>query len=362
MRSKEKINPLIMEKRILKAYVQKVENQEQGILSVAVATDNSLDRDTERIESAGLEFGNFLKNPVLLWAHDYREEPIGKVLEILKDGDRTLFKPQFAIGHSEKAARIFNLFKDGFLNAFSIGFIPKEWKDENINGKIIRTFTKAELLEISAVPVPANPNALVLARSYASEKGMKEAEFDVEDLENIKARKNTVQSVVVSKEKFSTSELAKAKVAELEFKTDKVDETAESFRFRQFDPELCKDESFKTIDLDEGVAAITCQLKDGKGAEPGESTTPEPNASPDAIPEAIKQYIDQKTAETGAELKKLETSMIGIKTDLEAVGKAIAKLVEGESGVDIVKRVLQEVDKGLGEGLRLIKQTRNRTQ
>ena len=48
--------------------------------------------------------------------------------------------------------------KEGILKAVSIGFIPKE-RDEN-NPAII---TKSEMLELSVVPVPANPNALALA-------------------------------------------------------------------------------------------------------------------------------------------------------------------------------------------------------
>lgn len=152
-------------KKYLKALVEKVEKAEEGILSVAVATDESVDRDGERIAADAWDFTNFLKNPVLLWAHDYRAEPVGKILELTRAGAKTLFKPQFAIGITERAKQIFQFYQEGYLNAFSVGFIPREWKDEDLpGGKRVRTFTKVELLEISAVPVPSNPNALVLAR------------------------------------------------------------------------------------------------------------------------------------------------------------------------------------------------------
>ena len=163
-------------KKHLTAYVEKAEKD--GTLSVAIATDSSVDRDNEAIDSNGWDFNNFIKNPVLLWAHNYGEPPIGKVIDIQKDGDRILFRPQFAIESNPKAAMVYDLFQKGYLNAFSVGFIPKEWKDGvNDQGKAVRTFTKTELLEISAVPVPANANAVVLARSYAQEKG-----FDFDDL------------------------------------------------------------------------------------------------------------------------------------------------------------------------------------
>lgn len=154
----------------LKGYIEKVEKEEDGILSVAVATDDSVDRDGERIDASGWDFNNFLKNPVLLWAHNYREEPLGKVVSLVRDGSRILFRAQFAVGISETAKRIFEFYKEGVLNSFSVGFIPREWKDERGNdGEVVRTFTKTELLEISAVPVPANPNALVLARGMSED-------------------------------------------------------------------------------------------------------------------------------------------------------------------------------------------------
>ncbi len=153
----------------LTAYVEKDSVKEDGTLAVCVATDSSVDRDGEIVDPAGLDFTNYLKNPVLLYAHDYRSDPIGKVLEIVRDGSRVLFKPQFAIDINPKAKMYHEMFKQGILNAFSIGFIAKEWNDrDNGNGQKTRVFVKSELLEISAVPVPANPQALVLAREYAA--------------------------------------------------------------------------------------------------------------------------------------------------------------------------------------------------
>ena len=151
----EKMN----KKMQLTGYVDKDKHDEDvknGILAVSVATDLSEDRDGEVVNPAGLDTNNFMRNPVLLFAHNYRETPIGKILELKKEDNRILFKSQFNLD-DPRGKSIFNMFQKGFLNAFSIGFIPKE-----IEGNI---FTKSELLEISAVPVPSNPNALVLLRS-----------------------------------------------------------------------------------------------------------------------------------------------------------------------------------------------------
>ncbi len=44
-----------------------------------------------------------------------------------------------------------------------MGFIPKKWIDGETDSEISREYTKQEMLEFSAVPVPANPDALLEA-------------------------------------------------------------------------------------------------------------------------------------------------------------------------------------------------------
>jgi hypothetical protein len=57
---------------------------------------------------------------------------------------------------------IFNKYANGFLTSFSVGFRPVEYtKREPDNWMSGKEFTKQELLEVSAVAVPANPNANV---------------------------------------------------------------------------------------------------------------------------------------------------------------------------------------------------------
>lgn len=189
-----------MNKTYLKGLVEKVE--EDGVLSVAVATDASEDRDGEIVNPQGIDLNAFQRNPVLLWAHDYRVPPIGKVLEIVKQDNRILFRPKFAIDISDHAKQIFALFKEGYLNAFSIGFMPKE-RQGNI-------YTKSELLEISAVPVPANSNALVLARS---------AGFDAGLIDEIEKTQKQMEEEVAKSLKIEKLE---CEVAELKQKFDEI--------------------------------------------------------------------------------------------------------------------------------------------
>lgn len=60
-------------------------------------------------------------------------------------------------------------YQKGIVRSFSIGFIPRKWEDRMIqqDGDVperrVRVYTDVELLEISAVPIPANRESMVTA-------------------------------------------------------------------------------------------------------------------------------------------------------------------------------------------------------
>lgn len=145
---------------IYKIFNAKVKDLGEGKLEAIVST-NDIDRHGEIVDIDGIDLKNYEKNPVVMWAHDYSLPPIGKTLSLTKEkiGKKMVLKTvmEFATGISDLAREVYNLYKEGFMNAFSIGFIPL---DEEGN-----TYTKSELLEYSAVPIPANPNALLLAKA-----------------------------------------------------------------------------------------------------------------------------------------------------------------------------------------------------
>lgn len=119
------------------------------------------DRYGDSIVQAGWELGNFVKNPVVPWGHNYSQPPVAQATEVgLREGN-LFFKAKFATADEYAFAdTIFKLYKGGYLRAFSVGFIPLEFDGNWADGYI---FKKCELLEVSCVTVPANPEALVLA-------------------------------------------------------------------------------------------------------------------------------------------------------------------------------------------------------
>lgn len=123
-------------------------------------TTSARDRHGDILEPGGAQVADFLKNPVVLWAHEYRELPIGRVTALVREG--AALKAEMLFAPTPFAQEVYGLYARGFLRAWSVGFLPLEWKlleDEEgrVSGYHIRSW---ELIELSAVPVPANREAL----------------------------------------------------------------------------------------------------------------------------------------------------------------------------------------------------------
>ena len=126
-----------------------------------VGSTAAVDRYGDSIIQAGWELKNFLQNPVVPWGHNYYQPPVAKALEVRLSEGKLVFKAQFATKDEYPwADTIYKLYKGGYLRAFSVGFIPMDWDGSWAEGYV---FKQCELLEVSCVTVPANPEALVLA-------------------------------------------------------------------------------------------------------------------------------------------------------------------------------------------------------
>lgn len=153
-----------------KAYIQmpvevKSIDKDLGTLEAIFSTQD-VDRHGDVVLQEGWDLVNFKKNPVILNSHNYGDaaEVIGKASQVKIDGKKLVGKITFAVNENPKAKVIFDLYAGGFLNAFSVGFIPTKFKDNKDGTKDWYTIEEAELLEVSAVSVPANARALAKAK------------------------------------------------------------------------------------------------------------------------------------------------------------------------------------------------------
>lgn len=116
-----------------------------------VASTEGVKRDGKALRSDRWLLDNYRANPVVLWSHDYlgRTLPIGRA-DVQVEGDRLVADVVFD-RDDEFARQVERKYRDGFLNAVSVG-----WEDVRRGGDLWH-----ELLDISAVPVPADPDALI---------------------------------------------------------------------------------------------------------------------------------------------------------------------------------------------------------
>lgn len=132
----------------------------------SVITTKRPDRAGDIIIPAGLmNARQYLRNPVVLWAHQRGWPPIGACQSLDVREDRIIAETKFSEA-SQFAKDVFTLYAEGILRAWSVGFLPREAGQippsrEHPDGSLC--FTKWELLEYSAVPIPENPDALTLA-------------------------------------------------------------------------------------------------------------------------------------------------------------------------------------------------------
>jgi hypothetical protein len=80
-------------------------------------------------------------------------------------------------------------------------------------------------------------------------------------LRNWKQQGTKVQSVICAKARFKTAGAARSWCKAHGFTTSKIDETATSYRFRQFDPNECARNSFVSHRLTDGVTAVLCRRR-----------------------------------------------------------------------------------------------------
>ena len=161
-----------LEKGILNKKDVSIITEDLGDRSVQFTISKEVvDRDGDILRASGCDFTNYMKNPVFLSFHNSREFPLGKVIKFWVEGNEVKAIVYFPTieelstdpnNASEKAKLVdftYHCYKTGMLNAVSVGFIPIEWI-ETENGYDI---LKWELLEFSAVAVPANQDAIAEA-------------------------------------------------------------------------------------------------------------------------------------------------------------------------------------------------------
>lgn len=126
-------------------------------------SSSSVDRMGDTIAIDGWKLDAFRKNPVVLWAHDSESLPVAKAAKLWVESQKLKAETEFTpLGMARFNDTVFDMYKQGFLSATSVGFMPLRYAfTEDPSRRFGIDFIEQELLEFSCVCVPANADALI---------------------------------------------------------------------------------------------------------------------------------------------------------------------------------------------------------
>lgn len=132
----------------------------------ALALTSTLDRDDEIIEPEAFRetLPQYMKNPVVLASHLHKlstgsSPVVANVVKAWIDKKGLWVVVEFVKG-TALGEEYWLLYSQKKQRAFSVGFAVRDSRDDYSGGKRVHVITRLELIEISCVPVPANPEAL----------------------------------------------------------------------------------------------------------------------------------------------------------------------------------------------------------
>jgi HK97 family phage prohead protease len=136
-----------------------------------VASTGQVDRNGNILDIEGWELDHYRANPVILFNHNWDLPPVGKTLQVGTEGDRLMVTIQFAPTSLGRELAILNA--NRYMGAASVGVRMLEWEIRRHpeHGYPIGFHShRHELLEISVVPVPANPDTLQAAAQQGPDR------------------------------------------------------------------------------------------------------------------------------------------------------------------------------------------------
>lgn len=177
-----------MKEKVIKYNTNKAEETDEDRVLRFIGSTEAKDRDEEIIKADGWKLSNYKKNPVVLFGHKYGEPAVAKTKKVWVEDKKLMFDIEFPEPEvSSVGDSLFKLYSNGFMNATSIGFKPNYDKMEfgEKEGDPRVTYNEQELLEISLVSVPANPQALLTSKSIeeAKQKDIVD-DLEIKELQN----------------------------------------------------------------------------------------------------------------------------------------------------------------------------------
>lgn len=132
-----------------------------------VCSTDSIDSHGTRLRQ-DWDLKRYLANPVVLFAHESRELPIGQAKNVRVEGGRLLATVRFSDVHA-RAVECFKLVQEGTLRGISVGFRFGDYAEEKTaSGDSVIVLKDLELVELSITPTPSNADCIAKIRSRSA--------------------------------------------------------------------------------------------------------------------------------------------------------------------------------------------------
>lgn len=152
-----------------KTFISKAEEAGARRIKFTIST-NAVDLDNDTVDQAGWDLSVYRTNPLVLFMHDANQLPVARCVEIGVTGGKLKATAEFVPASVPVAGpfaeAVYQMCRQGFLSATSVGFIPLAFdlaadrmgEDDYLPPV---NFRKQKLVEWSVVTVPANSEALI---------------------------------------------------------------------------------------------------------------------------------------------------------------------------------------------------------
>lgn len=149
-------------------------NKQQMIRSTKQFTISSdrVNRYGFRVITEGIDLGQFMRNPIMLWMHNRPDRgssndilPLGYWEDVHVSGKELIGTPVFD-DKDAFAARIYQKVESGVIRMASAGLMPVSWSDASENEDGVPWLVKSVLDEVSICDIGANNDAMAAVALY----------------------------------------------------------------------------------------------------------------------------------------------------------------------------------------------------
>lgn len=185
--------------------IEYLEGYETRVVTFTISTED-VDRDSDIVRQAGIDKDDYMKNPVIMFAHNSKSLPIGSTLKIWRSNNST---KALALIYDDRvdstglSDTIFRMVKAGALRGASIGFSSKEARyptDDEIKQYKMNPYgviyEKVSMHEWSVCSIPANQNSLRTSKAFEEKHFDIAKEFGLIEKENISDKDDNLNKVM----------------------------------------------------------------------------------------------------------------------------------------------------------------------